>query len=169
MLVHGVLFKQTRNPGKSSIGGHARRSAPEQLLPVTTAYDRGWAQVCAVADDDGRQGKHHAKSLSLCQYFCKHSKTSKVCSQCRLEVKSCVIRERTQSPHQFPPGSVMEDSSMPTIHPFFSVNEEKKPREERVYHNNAKCKVGRGIPVWDRHQGTNSYELCPVCAGLVGD
>jgi hypothetical protein len=58
---------------------------------------------------------------------------------------------------------------MPTVHPFYSANDEKKPREQRVYHNNLTCPVGRNIPSWERMQGTNNYPLCPVCAERVGD
>ena len=39
---------------------------------------------------------------------------------------------------------------MPTAHPFYSANDEKKPREQRVYHNNLTCPVGRNIPSWER-------------------
>jgi hypothetical protein len=58
---------------------------------------------------------------------------------------------------------------MPTVHPFYPINEDKKTREERVFHNNPKCKVGHGIQIWERKQSTNNYRLCPVYAGLVGE
>jgi hypothetical protein len=33
-----------------------------------------------------------------------------------------------------------------TINPFHSINEVKKPVENRVYHNNNKCPSGSDIP-----------------------
>jgi hypothetical protein len=49
---------------------------------------------------------------------------------------------------------------------FYSVNEEKKPLFDRVYHNNTSCGPGKEIPLADRRPGTNNYRLCKDCQKL---
>jgi hypothetical protein len=46
---------------------------------------------------------------------------------------------------------------------YCSINEEKKPAADRVYHNNANCRAGRDIPQSERRSGTNGYRLCKDC------
>ena len=46
---------------------------------------------------------------------------------------------------------------------YYSVNEEVKPADKRVYHNNEKCRAGRDIPQNERRPGTNNYRLCQDC------
>lgn len=55
---------------------------------------------------------------------------------------------------------------MPSTAPFHSVNEEKKPAERRVHHNNSACAPGRDIPQHERRSGTGGYRLCEDCARL---
>jgi hypothetical protein len=50
--------------------------------------------------------------------------------------------------------------------PFYSVNEQLKPANQRVHHNNNACPPGRDIPSWERHQGTGGYRLCEDCDRL---
>jgi hypothetical protein len=47
--------------------------------------------------------------------------------------------------------------------PFYSVNEVKKPANERVYHNNIRCAPGRDIPQSECREGTGGYPLCKDC------
>ena len=47
---------------------------------------------------------------------------------------------------------------------FHSVNETKKPADQRVYHNNNACAPGRDIPSEERKSGEGGYKLCNVCA-----
>jgi hypothetical protein len=46
---------------------------------------------------------------------------------------------------------------------YYSVNEEKKPRKERVYHTDQNCRSGRDIPKKERESGTGSYRHCKNC------
>ncbi|HEY2104310.1 MAG TPA: hypothetical protein VGH29_00905 [Candidatus Binataceae bacterium] len=55
---------------------------------------------------------------------------------------------------------------MPSEAAFYSVNEVKKPRDLRVYHNNSACLVGRDIPQHERKKGTAGYGHCDECAKL---
>jgi hypothetical protein len=55
---------------------------------------------------------------------------------------------------------------MPRMAAFYSVNEVKKPAENRVHHNNSACPAGRDIPVDERRPGTGGYRLCEVCGDL---
>ena len=48
---------------------------------------------------------------------------------------------------------------MPKTQPFYSVNEEKKPAANRVYHDNSACPPGRDIPFSERRVGTNNRML----------
>ena len=52
---------------------------------------------------------------------------------------------------------------MPKRSTFYSVNEEKKPADKRVHHNNSACPPGRDIPANERRSGTNNYRLCDDC------
>jgi len=52
---------------------------------------------------------------------------------------------------------------MSKVAAFYSVNEAKKPANERVHHNNDACPPGRDIPSWERKDGTGGYRLCEVC------
>jgi hypothetical protein len=56
--------------------------------------------------------------------------------------------------------------TMPKTPPFYSVNEEKKPAGNRVYHDNGACPPGRDIPFSERRSGTNNYRLCHDCGTL---
>jgi hypothetical protein len=49
---------------------------------------------------------------------------------------------------------------------FFSVNENLKPANHRVHHNNNACPPGRDIPSWERKLGTGGYRLCEDCQRL---
>jgi hypothetical protein len=53
-----------------------------------------------------------------------------------------------------------------TINPFHSINEVKKPVENRVYHNNNKCPSGSDIPQKERDAGPSGYRLCQHCKDL---
>lgn len=55
---------------------------------------------------------------------------------------------------------------MPFTPAFYSVNEVKKPPENRVHHNNSACPPGRDIPLYERRQGTGGYRLCHDCQQL---
>jgi hypothetical protein len=46
---------------------------------------------------------------------------------------------------------------------YYSINEEKKPAADRVYHSNANCRAGRDIPQSERRSGTNDYRPCKDC------
>jgi hypothetical protein len=49
---------------------------------------------------------------------------------------------------------------------FYSVNETKKPPEQRVHHNNSKCPSGEDIRQRDRRPGTGGYRVCKHCKDL---
>jgi hypothetical protein len=55
---------------------------------------------------------------------------------------------------------------MPATPAFYSVNEAKKPAQNRVHHNNSACPPGRDIPQNERRSGTGNYRLCEDCARL---
>lgn len=55
---------------------------------------------------------------------------------------------------------------MPRIADFYSINEVKKPVEQRVHHNNSACPPGRDIPQNERRSGTGGYRLCNDCNEL---
>jgi hypothetical protein len=55
---------------------------------------------------------------------------------------------------------------MPTVAPFYSINEQDKTPLRRVHHNNSACPPGRDIPLNERRQGTGGYRLCEVCNNL---
>jgi hypothetical protein len=48
---------------------------------------------------------------------------------------------------------------------FYSINEGKKPKDDRVYHNNNTCPPGLDIPKNERRRGRNEYRPCKDCAG----
>lgn len=52
------------------------------------------------------------------------------------------------------------------VAPFHSVNETKKPIEDRVYHNNNACPSGRDIPRQERLPGNGGYRQCKHCKRL---
>jgi hypothetical protein len=52
-----------------------------------------------------------------------------------------------------------------TVLPFYSVNQEKKPQHQRVYHNNNKCASGYDIPQHERKKGAVG-RLCQHCRDL---
>lgn len=56
---------------------------------------------------------------------------------------------------------------MPAVVPFYSIDEESKPSEQRVYHNHTECPIGQAIPDTRRCIGTDGYELCPTCLKLI--
>jgi hypothetical protein len=49
---------------------------------------------------------------------------------------------------------------------FYSVNEFKKPPDQRPHHNNDRCGPGKEIPQLDRRVGTCGYRLCEDCRKL---
>jgi len=55
---------------------------------------------------------------------------------------------------------------MSKVSDFYSINEAKKPANERVYHNNSECRPAHDIPPSERRNGTNGYRLCDHCAKL---
>ena len=55
---------------------------------------------------------------------------------------------------------------MPKVSPFFSINEQDKPVNRRVHHNNTAGPPGRDIPSHERRQGTGNYRLCEDCNNL---
>jgi hypothetical protein len=52
-----------------------------------------------------------------------------------------------------------------TVAPFYSINQEKKPGKDRVYHNNNKCASGYDIPKKERRPGAVG-RLCQHCSDL---
>ena len=55
---------------------------------------------------------------------------------------------------------------MAKVAPFYSVNEIKKPPQNRVYHDDSTCHPGRDIPANERRAGTGGYRLCEDCQRL---
>jgi hypothetical protein len=58
---------------------------------------------------------------------------------------------------------------MPAMSDKYSVNEEKKEKKDRVYHNNSGCGAYNSIPENDRRSGRNGYRLCEVCEVINKD
>ena len=56
---------------------------------------------------------------------------------------------------------------MPAVVPFYTITEESKPADTRIYHNNTACAAMRAIPKNERNIGTNGYEQCPICRQLI--
>lgn len=52
---------------------------------------------------------------------------------------------------------------MSQVASFYSINEVKKPANQRVYHNNNTCPPGRDIPKTEQRPGTGGYRLCDDC------
>ena len=52
---------------------------------------------------------------------------------------------------------------MTKVPDFHSINEVKKPANDRVYHDNNACAPGRDIPQNERRPGTGGYRHCYVC------
>lgn len=50
--------------------------------------------------------------------------------------------------------------------PFNSINEAQKPIEDRVYHNNNKCRAWYQIPDNEKRRGEAGYRLCIHCKNL---
>jgi hypothetical protein len=55
---------------------------------------------------------------------------------------------------------------MPRVAAFYTLNEQKKPEERRVYHNNSACGPANEIPSTDRWPGDGGYRLCNDCDRL---
>jgi hypothetical protein len=55
---------------------------------------------------------------------------------------------------------------MPATSEFYSINEVKKPSQNRVYHDNSACPSGRDIPQLERRYGTSGYRRCEDCYRL---
>lgn len=55
------------------------------------------------------------------------------------------------------------EHQMAKVPAFYSVNEVKKPAQNRVYHNDDACPPGRDIPANERRPGTGGYRLCEGC------
>ena len=56
---------------------------------------------------------------------------------------------------------------MPAVVPLYSIDEEAKPVNQRVYHNHTDCPIRETIPETRRDIGTNGYDLCPICLKLI--
>jgi hypothetical protein len=52
---------------------------------------------------------------------------------------------------------------MARVTAYFSGQENGKPVEDQVYHNDDACAAGRDIRVEDKHPGTGRYPLCKSC------
>jgi hypothetical protein len=52
---------------------------------------------------------------------------------------------------------------MPIVAKFYSINEVKKPPQNRVYHDNSACPPGRDIPQNERKFGDGGYRHCDDC------
>jgi hypothetical protein len=55
---------------------------------------------------------------------------------------------------------------MTAVAAFYSRNETFKAMDNRVYHDNEACPIGRDIPANERQQGMGNYRLCDVCNRL---
>jgi hypothetical protein len=62
---------------------------------------------------------------------------------------------------------LLEMAPMPAVVPFYSIDEETKPSDQRVYHNHTECPIGLAIPESRRNKGTHGYRLCPICDDLI--
>ena len=49
---------------------------------------------------------------------------------------------------------------------FYSINEDRRPSEFRVYHNNDACLIGRDVTTYESLLGSNGYTLCDHCEML---
>lgn len=56
---------------------------------------------------------------------------------------------------------------MPAVVPFYSITEESKSPERRIYHNHTACPIIPTITENQRNIGTNGYEQCPICRQLI--
>jgi hypothetical protein len=66
------------------------------------------------------------------------------------------------------PETLRKEIAMPYTPEFYSINEAKKPKEERVHHNNSACGPGGEIPRNDIRygkgpSGETPYRLCDDC------
>jgi hypothetical protein len=50
---------------------------------------------------------------------------------------------------------------------FYSRNETFKAMDNRFYHDNESCLIGRDIPPNERQEGMGNYKLCDVCKRLT--
>jgi hypothetical protein len=55
---------------------------------------------------------------------------------------------------------------MPNVPAFHSVQQAKRPAENRIYHDNDRCFSAREIPGHDRREGPADYRLCVECTRL---
>jgi hypothetical protein len=74
----------------------------------------------------------------------------------------CLTLDRFRTTNILQKGGV----KMPVISAFYSVNEIKKPADQRVYHDNSLCRPGQDIPANERRSGTGGYRQCDKCAEL---
>ena len=52
------------------------------------------------------------------------------------------------------------------VPPFHHIQEARKPPEQRVYHDNDACSLGRLIQPWERREGTAGMRQCKECYRL---
>ena len=53
---------------------------------------------------------------------------------------------------------------MPKVPEFYSINENKKPKDKQVYHNNSACVAGRDIKTAKEEKlGMGGYRPCDDC------
>jgi hypothetical protein len=64
------------------------------------------------------------------------------------------------------PSQNQKETPMALVVPFYSIEEETKPFDERIYHNNSECEEARRIPPRRRVSGTEG-RLCPICQQAI--
>jgi hypothetical protein len=55
------------------------------------------------------------------------------------------------------------EKKLAKVSAFHSVNEVKKPPQNKVHHTDDACPPGRDIPQSERKAGTGGYRLCDDC------
>jgi len=52
---------------------------------------------------------------------------------------------------------------MAKVPEYYSVKENKKPFNKRIYHDDDQCRAGRNIPQSEQRNGTGGYKRCQEC------